>query len=99
MKPAMPFLFLLVLATCPGSVLAENPCKTGAYLELTRMNPDSLTNRQFVNLLKYRESCAEYKRERSKQREKILPSDDVTDWFIGAVLGGFVFLVIAAIRF
>lgn len=90
---------LLVLAAFPIAVRAENPCKSGAYLELSRMDPDSLTGRQFANLLKYREKCEEYQEERSKKIEQNKKEDYLTDLIHVSILLGGILLLITAFRF
>lgn len=99
MKPAIPLLIFLHLAAGLGVGRAENPCRLEAFLELARKDPDSLTNRQFVNLLKYRERCEEYNAEKLTKLKKNLEDDDLELVIRGAILFGFVLLAITSFRF
>lgn len=63
------------------------------------MHPDSLTNRQFVNLLTLKEKCEEHERERAVQAERNLKEDGSSFLYFSALLLGVSLLFIAAFRF
>lgn len=99
-NPAIARLFLLTLLAFPATARAENPCKAPQYLELSGQNPDSLSARQFANLLKLKAACEEYESNRAEEVKKALNATQGSDAFIwGAILGAVVVLFISAFRF